>query len=386
MSNTEPNNFIIPYLAKRKVINFNEAINSGVANLVTGTLTNLYAKVDRVSNPEYQPGYSKYISACDQILGFRITASTSESGKKGVYIVKNDESISLSEMGEGTASAIGLIVDLCRAENKLFIIEEPENDIHPGSLKKLLDLIIDASASNQFVISTHSNIVVRYLAAHRGAKLFSIETEFPEKVPTSTVSEVNDLAKRTEVLENLGYELFDLGISDYWIFFEESSAERIVRDFLIPWFLPEIAAKIRTFSAASLSGVTPKFEDFNRLFVYLHLQQIYKNKAWVIVDGGEQEKVVIDKLKETYKASGWDEDSFLQWSEHDFEKYYPSEFQVRVASILEIQDKKLKRQEKKALLEDVVNWVQADVDHAKSLFQQSAADCVALLKKIFHSK
>jgi hypothetical protein len=57
-------------------------------------------------------------------------------------------------MGEGIPHLLGLINDLCLAENKLFLIEEPENDIHPKALKRLLDLIIQKSQSNQFVIST----------------------------------------------------------------------------------------------------------------------------------------------------------------------------------------------------------------------------------------
>jgi predicted ATPase len=44
-------------------------------------------------------------------------------------------------------------------------IEEPETDLHPRALHGLLDLIVQSAAehNNQFVISTHSNIVVRHL-------------------------------------------------------------------------------------------------------------------------------------------------------------------------------------------------------------------------------
>ncbi len=52
---------------------------------------------------------------------------------------------------------------------------------------------------------------------------------------------------------------------------EESSAEKIVREYLIPWFVPKLGGKLRTFSARSVSEVEAKFEDFNKLFVFLHL-------------------------------------------------------------------------------------------------------------------
>jgi len=90
------------------------------------------------------------------------------------YIVSNRDNIPLDMMGEGIANLLGLIVDLCMAENQLFVIEEPENDVHPKALKKLLNLIAEKSVNNQFIITTHFNIVAKYLGAHPNCKLFSV--------------------------------------------------------------------------------------------------------------------------------------------------------------------------------------------------------------------
>ena len=51
-------------------------------------------------------------------------------------------------MGEGVTNILGLITDLCVAENNIFLIEEPENDIHPKALKALLDLIASKADAN----------------------------------------------------------------------------------------------------------------------------------------------------------------------------------------------------------------------------------------------
>jgi predicted ATPase len=382
LPNTEPKNFIIPYQSKRKVGGYSEEIALGQLSQVTGTLSNLYAKIDRISNPEFQPAYEEYVTACDEILGFRVSTVSSGNGKKAAYIIKNDENIPIDMMGEGISNLLGLIVDLCRVENKLFIIEEPENDIHPRALKSLLDLIVKKSDRNQFIITTHSNIVVRHLGAAPDSKLYNIEMSFIDRIPTSSVNLVDSPEKRRLVLEDLGYELFDYDLWDYWIFFEESSAERIFRDFLIPWFAPQLQHRVRTFSARSVNQVALKFEDFNRLFVFLHLQETYRNRVWVVVDGGDMESSIIEKLADKYEPSGWDRGQFRQFQKHDFEEYYPERFSAEATMAINEQDKKKKLILKKNLLDKVIEFCTGDEKLAKQEFQSSAAELIDFLNLV----
>ncbi len=177
ISSTEPQNFIYPYLSKRKVASYSQDVKTTATSSVTGNFQHLYAKIDNISNPE-KPAYPEYIQACDDILGFRISTTAANNGKEAAYIVDNFDHISLDKMGEGVPNLLGLIVSLCVAENKLFLIEEPENDIHPRALKKLLELIVKKSANNQFVITTHSNIVTKYLGAQEGSKIIGVSMNF----------------------------------------------------------------------------------------------------------------------------------------------------------------------------------------------------------------
>ena len=55
-------------------------------------------------------------------------------------------------MGAGLSGTLSLIVGLSVAKDQLFIIEEPEDDLHPAALKELLDAIAESSQSNQFII------------------------------------------------------------------------------------------------------------------------------------------------------------------------------------------------------------------------------------------
>jgi AAA15 family ATPase/GTPase len=50
--------------------------------------------------------------------------------------------IEVLNMGEGFRNLLPLIVNLCVADGNLFLLEEPENDIHPTALKALLELIL----------------------------------------------------------------------------------------------------------------------------------------------------------------------------------------------------------------------------------------------------
>jgi predicted ATP-dependent endonuclease of OLD family len=383
----EPNNLIYPYLSKRKVGGYNNAINEANANSVAGNFTHLYSKVDRLVTPQFQPGNTQYVKACKEILGFEMSSLAKGSGKEAVYFVHNMEHIPLTAMGEGVANILGLITDLCIAENKIFLIEEPENDIHPKALKALLNLIAEKSKSNQFFISTHSNIVMKNLGSVEQSKVFKITNEESDteriNLKKSSFTEVpNTPADRLKVLEDLGYDFFDLDLWKAWLFLEESSAEVIIRDHLIRWFIPKLKYELRTFSAGSTSRVKPKFDDFNKLFVFLHLEPSYKNKVWVFIDAGKQEEAIIADMRNTYSSSGWKEENFGQFTEHDFEKYYPARFQEEVDRVLVIKGKQEKRNAKRELLNSVKLWISKNDKEAKEEFKESATEIIDVLKTI----
>ena len=382
--NLEPNNFIYPYLSKRKVIAFSEAINSQATDSVTGNFAHLTAKVDRLRDEE-NPEYNDFVESCKEIIGFPISAVASQNGKKAAQIINTLHRIYLEEMGEGVANLLGLIVDLCVAKNKLFLIEEPENDIHPRALKTLLELIARKSKTNQFIITTHSNIVVKHLGSLEESKLFQVTMEYIERVPTSKIEEVEYTPEaRLAVLNDLGYDLFDFGIWSGWLFLEESSAERIIREYLIPWFAPKLVNRLRTIAAAGKDDIKPKLQDFKRLFLFVHLEPIYVNSAWVIIDAGEDEKAIIEDLKKNF--SGWDQNHFRQFREHDFESYYPTQFKPNlpeeIAQISNITNKSEKRKRKKVMLDELLTWMKENDTLAKDSFEKSASEVITILREI----
>lgn len=58
-------------------------------------------------------------------------------------------------------------------ESKIVILEEPERNLHPQLMKKLIELAKDASSEKQIIITTHTPEIIKYtelttlLLAHR---------------------------------------------------------------------------------------------------------------------------------------------------------------------------------------------------------------------------
>jgi predicted ATPase len=379
ISDRSPDHYIVPFLSKRKVYSNSESFKREDSKQITGNFSSLAAKVAMVSNQSH-PAYPAYSAACQKILGFVITSVLSEGGQRPGIYTDADQEIHIDQMGEGVAHIVAMIADLALSRNKLFLIEEPENDLHPDALKAILELIVASSESNQFVISTHSNIVVTYLGALKETSILKVEADFKSRPPISRISGLeHSVTARIELLQELGYSLSDFSIWNGWLIFEESSAERIIREFLIPWFAPKLRS-LRTIAANSISKVEPNFEDLNRLVRFTHLEDVYKDAVWVLVDGDEIGKATCDNLKNKYKS--WKEDRFLCFGQEQFEKYYPQEFQSDVARALEVADKQQRREAKKILLNQVIEWISANEAVAKVSLEKSAQEVIAVLRRI----
>jgi hypothetical protein len=379
-SATHPNNAFVPYLSGRRVNSYAEEVSHANAYTQLGHHQHAVSKIDSVYNSaELRPDYE---SACNAVLGFVPTPHASVNGKMIGYEVsaKRQQRIPLAQLGAGVVQAAALIADLVLMEGKVFLIEEPENDLHPKALRALLEVVLSRAVSrNQFIISTHSNFVVRALGGGADAKVFQVEPVLPNRVPTSTITEVSrDASARLEVLRSLGYLISDLEMFDAFLILEESSAERIIRQYLIPWFVPNLGGRLRTVAAQGAGAVEPAFSDFHRLFLFLHLQPVYEGRAWVLVDGDAAGHKAIALLKEKYNT--WQPDHFQSFSKPDFECFYPPRFENQVATVLAIQDRKARKDAKAVLLKDLITWLDGNPDDGRQDLEKSCAEVIAILR------
>ncbi len=284
-------------------------------------------------------------------------------------------------MGEGVPQIVGLLADLAVADAKLFLIEEPENDIHPTALKALLDLIAQSAAQNQFVVSTHSNIVARHLGALPDSTLHYVDAERGVIPPLASCRPIaDDPIERMSVLRELGYELYDFHLWDGWLILEESSAETLIRSHLIPWFAPQLK-RVRTVAVGGNSQVEPAFADFCRLFRFTHLEEQYRNRAWVLIDGDDEGTKIVERLRDTY-GPGWNANHFRALEETSFEKYYPLQFAQAAEAALALPGKQARRTAKRELLRQVLAWIDQDPRSAAEAFAVSAAEVISFLQEV----
>ena len=379
---TEPHHFIVPFLSKRKAVGCHEDTREQYVVSVAPDVSNLAAKLSRLGNPAY-PFHQSYYTACKSILGFVVTAIPSTNGQRpGVYL-PDGQTIPIDQLGEGVPNIVHLLVSLAVSEQKLFLIEEPENDLHPKALKALLELIIESSSRNQFVVSTHSNIVVRQLCAAQGSLLYQIRQKRDGlPIESEIILVASNPSARLAVLSDLGYSFSDLELWDGWLVLEESSAERIIRDYLIPWFAP-VLSRLRTVSANGASKVGPFFEDLQRLFLFTHLTPVYHERSWVVVDGDDAGREAIKSLSAKFPYEY--HKRFRTFIQSSFERYYPSHFSERIEAVISNNNEQLRRQAKQDLLNDVRAWLDEDSDRGKHALASSAGEVIGLLREIADS-
>lgn len=379
MNSAWPNNPIVPFLAKRKAAIFNETVSRDSQSVVQGTLEHLYARIDRVANPgpSYHDTYKKSVEA---IIGSFITTTSSSAGKEGGFFYDDDSFITLDRMGDGVSELVALIVELSISKEKIFVLEEPETNLHPSGLKALAELIRKSARHNQFIIATHSNIVLRELAVD-GTKVFRVYRDGDKASDPSRVNEVPNLPQeRTALLRELGYEFIDFELHDAWLFLEESSAEAVINQLLIPWFVPKLTGRLRTFSAGGVTNVEASVSEFQRLVTFVHLQPVYQNHIWVRTDGDVPGHEAAKALRGKFKYL--DETRCAPFNQAQFEYFFPTRFRASADNALAIKDKRDKQKAKLALLKEALEWSKSNPDEAKPEWEQSAAEVVEVLRSI----
>lgn len=376
----EPDNLLIPFLSKRKVNRIEHKLDYESTAKISEDLRNLTAQVNKLRTAD-EATSQNFINYSKSILGFAAGISATRDGGEVSLYVDSVNYIPLSSMGEGTANILGLITKLCLYEGKVFLIEELENDLHPEALKALLDLIVEKSEKNQFIISTHSNIVLRHLGAQPKCKTMSLEMDIIDKIPTTKITDLSsDPQTKIDLLQKLGYDCVDFGLWKGYLILEESSAEAIINQILIPHFAPKLIGKIKTIASQGVDDIEPRAIDFHRLFVFTHTAEIYSKSAWIRADGDDAGKKALDSLRLKFKNA--EQDKIKNYTRPQFELYYPIQFQDAATKALSIKNKKDRKSAKEILCKEVLEWAAENPMPAKDAFLLSAEEIVCDLKEI----
>jgi predicted ATPase len=115
------------------------------------------------------------------------------------------EYLPASLISDGTINITALIVALYFEKKPLTIIEEPERNIHPYLISKVVNMMRDASQKKQIIVTTHNPEIVKY------AGLDNILLVSRDKEGFSTISRPADKRELKTFLEN------EIGIEELYV-------------------------------------------------------------------------------------------------------------------------------------------------------------------------
>jgi hypothetical protein len=107
-------------------------------------------------------------------IGEEITIHTTSGGSQ-IMVKRGDYSFNGNDIGFGSLQLISLIFSIALNPDKIFVIEEPEINLHPKIQSRLADFFIDCAHKFdcQFIIESHSEYLIRkmqYWVARRELK------------------------------------------------------------------------------------------------------------------------------------------------------------------------------------------------------------------------
>ncbi|GAB2478957.1 AAA family ATPase [Algoriphagus taiwanensis] len=150
-------------------------------------------------------------------IGDEMIINTIQGVTSEIFIIKNEKKILLADLGFGYSQLIPIILKISlgiikRAKEDLmthnipptvFLLEEPESNLHPSLQSKLANFLINAAKefNIQFVVETHSEYMIRnfqYLTAKKeldpmSTKIYYFNHPDSDEFKNSPLKEINIL-------------------------------------------------------------------------------------------------------------------------------------------------------------------------------------------------
>ena len=109
----------------------------------------------------------KFINLLNYLLPYikKVNIGKGTRGKDIFKIEENYHDIAIPSylVSDGTSNIIALIVALYFENGNIILIEEPERNIHPELLSKLVQMMREVSCKKQIIITTHSPQMLKYI-------------------------------------------------------------------------------------------------------------------------------------------------------------------------------------------------------------------------------
>jgi hypothetical protein len=103
--------------------------------------------------------------------------NVSDSRKEMAVFLVDGTRVGAKAFSEGLLYYLGFAALTCIEGSRLYLVEEPENGLHPARISEVMTILREISKTSQVIIATHSPLVVNEL---RGDEI-SVVTRDPEK-------------------------------------------------------------------------------------------------------------------------------------------------------------------------------------------------------------
>lgn len=156
------------------------ANNSSIVDI--NALLISYSKIDFDKTPDIKSFIKRSLSLFK--IGENLTVKRHQGVATEIFISKEGKDVLLADLGFGFTQLVPIIVKVALIAHQckgldlpwedygesVFLLEEPESNLHPSYQSKLAELIVDAAKTFniQFIIETHSEYMIRnfqYLTA-----------------------------------------------------------------------------------------------------------------------------------------------------------------------------------------------------------------------------
>ncbi len=163
----------------------------------------------------------------------RISCREGENGNWEIFLNEDGKGdIRLSQSGSSLKSVfiilskirLSTIVSNVNMRDHILLVEEPENNLHPALLRRLLEFLADKSISLGFhlLVATHSPIAIDWISRRGGGKILHVTNNGSN----ATVKEASEYVQLKNVLEDLDIRASDI-LQSNGIIWVEGPSDRI---------------------------------------------------------------------------------------------------------------------------------------------------------------
>ncbi|MEQ8224437.1 MAG: AAA family ATPase [Candidatus Eremiobacterota bacterium] len=143
----------------------------------------------------------KYMNLIKDLLPFVTDLNVEKFADKSLLftlreIYSKEHYLPASLISDGTINITALIIALYFEKNNLTIIEEPERNIHPHLISRLVNMMKDASDNKQIIVTTHNPEIIKH------AELKDIFLVSRDRDGFSTISKPSEKKEIKIFLEN----------------------------------------------------------------------------------------------------------------------------------------------------------------------------------------